>query len=87
MVILWRDGGHIRAVGLATKPRFDDGTPRVPVPNPAAQGLYEPGYLWGDRVIRISPHDVVKHIGWADSAPLSAVQASVGLSKADRVAS
>ena len=86
MVVIRREEGHVRAVGLTTNPAFRNGVPRVAIPNPQAVGLYKPGFLWGDRVTRVHVLDVEKHIGWADEALVDAILASVDLCEDDRIA-
>jgi len=54
------------AMGLTTRPRFFNGTPRTPVPNPNRCDLGDgPSFLWG-RVNWIYSLDVGDHIGNAD---------------------
>ena len=84
MFVIRRDAGHIRAVGLTTNPRFSSGTPRLAIPNPIAQGLRGPSYLWGEYVTLISVLDVEKHLGWADAALLAVISEAVNLSDNDR---
>jgi len=86
MVILRRDGGQVRAVGLTTLSKFRDGTPRLPIPNPAAQGLRGPGYLWGERVTWIAVIDIENHLGWADLALVATIENYMRLTPSDRAA-
>jgi hypothetical protein len=46
-VLLREISGHYRTVGLTSNPKFGDGQPRRPVPNPKLIGLAGPGYIWG----------------------------------------
>lgn len=69
-VLVTEDVGHWLAMGLTTLPRYQDGSPRVAIPNPLAVGLRGPGYLWGSRLARISRIDVLDRLGSVD-LPLS----------------
>jgi hypothetical protein len=84
MVIIQRDDGHVRGVGLTSKPTYRHGAPRVAIPNPTELGLHGPGYLWGNRVTLISVLDVERHIGWATETFLNVILQSVNLSESDR---
>ena len=86
MVVIRREDGHLRALGLTTNPAFRSGTPRVAIPNPANVGLYKPGYLWGDRLTLIYVGDVEKHLGMADRALVKAILSNVHLDEADKQA-
>lgn len=68
VVLVAREGGQWRIMGLTSKNRYQDGTPRVPVPNPRHVGLPGAGYLWGDHLHWISAIDLDAHIGWVDEA-------------------
>lgn len=83
MVVIRREDGHLRALGLTTNPAFRSGVPRIAIPNPTSVGLYKPGYLWGDRLTCIYVGDVEKHLGMADRALLEAIFASVNLDEDD----
>ena len=65
VVLLHRYNGRWNAMGLTSKAARSDGTPRDPVPDPAAVGLTGPGYLWG-RPVLIDAPDVRSHVGWVD---------------------
>ena len=65
MILVRREGGHWMAMGLTTKPKYRNGAPRTPIPDPPALGLNRRGFLWGHRLTRISVLDVRAHIGWA----------------------
>src|SRR5687767_6396864 len=65
-VLVTEDVGHWLAMGLTTLPRYQDGSPRVAIPNPLAVGLRGPGYLWGSRLARISRIDVLDRLGSVD---------------------
>lgn len=67
-VLVRRDGGHWVTMGLTTRDKYLDGSPRQSIPNPRAVGLKGPGYLWGDRLTNVSAVDVGDHIGWVDEA-------------------
>ena len=86
MVVIRREDGHLRALGLTTNPAFLDGTPRVAIPNPTSVGLLKRGFLWGDRLTRIYVGDVEKHLGMADRALVEAIIGHVHLDEADRQA-
>jgi hypothetical protein len=83
MVVIRREDGHLRALGLTTNPAFRSGLPRIAIPNPTSVGLYKPGYLWGDHLTRIYVGDVEKHLGTADRALLEAILANVNLDEDD----
>ncbi len=83
MVVIRREDGHLRALGLTTNPAFRSGLPRIAIPNPTSVGLYKPGYLWGDRLTRIYVGDAEKHLGMADPALLEAIFANVNLDEDD----
>jgi len=86
MLVVRRDAGHIRAVGLTRGSRFSSGINRFAIPNPTAQGLSGPGNIWGDRVTMISVLDVERHLGWADAEFLAVIGEAVNLSNEDRAA-
>lgn len=79
-VLIRRDGGQWLVAGLTTKPRYSDGSPRVPVPDPAAIGLRSQGWLWGPRPAHIATLDVHKTIGRVDEAMAEAI---IALSRFD----
>ena len=83
MVVIRREDGHLRALGLTTNPAFRSGIPRIAIPNPTSVGLFKPGYLWGDRLTRIYVGDVEKHLGTADRALVEAITVNVHLDEAD----
>ena len=83
MVVIRREDGHLRALGLTTNPAFRSGVPRVAIPNPTSVGLYKPGYLWGDRLTCIYVGDVEKHLGIADRELVEAIFANVNLDEDD----
>lgn len=73
VVLVERDGGHFRTMGLTTNETYRDGSPRTPIPDPAAVGLRGRGYLWGDRLTNVSAIDIGDHIGWVDAALAEAI--------------
>jgi len=66
VVLVEREGGHWRVMGLTTRSRYSSGQNRVAVPAPARVGLNGPGYLWGDRLTRVCALDLERPIGWCD---------------------
>ena len=60
------NGGQWGCVGLTTKATAADGRSRPAVPNWESAGLPSPGWLWGDRLVRVATIDVGSHIGWLD---------------------
>lgn len=77
--VLVEDVGHWHAMGLTTLPRYQDGSPRVAVPNPLEVGLRGPGYLWGSRLARISRIDVLDRVGSVDLPLADAIIELTGL--------
>lgn len=65
-VLVGRDDGHWKTMGLTTNPAYAGGAERVAVPNPQRVGLSGPGYLWGNRLASIGPLDIERHLGWVD---------------------
>ena len=78
-LLIDRDGGHWRTMGLTTNGTYRDGSPRVSIPNASQVGLRGPGFLWGDRFTSVAAIDVGDHIGWADAALVEAVIALAAL--------
>jgi hypothetical protein len=66
VILVEPDGWAWRTIGLTTRPRHYDGTPRVAVPNHSAVGLRFPGWLWSGKLCFTSGLDVQNHIGWVD---------------------
>jgi hypothetical protein len=66
VVLVEPSGWAWRTIGLTTRPRHYDGTPRVAVPNPHVVGLKFPGWLWSGRLCFTSGIDIQDHIGWVD---------------------
>ncbi|MGI8632122.1 MAG: hypothetical protein ACR2NA_06175 [Solirubrobacterales bacterium] len=85
-VLIRRDGGHWLVAGLTTNPRYSDGSPRVPVPDPAAIGLHREGWLWGPRPARIATLDVHTTIGRVDEVMAEAIIALSRLGADDAAA-
>lgn len=79
VVLVAQEDGQWLVMGLTSKDRYRDGTPRVAVPNPRHVGLQSSGYLWGSRMDRISAIDLDTHIGWVDDALAEAVIEQAGL--------
>jgi len=66
VILVRREGARWLVMGLTTRPRFANGTPRTRVPNPKRCGLGdEPSFIWG-RATWICALDVGDHIGNAD---------------------
>lgn|GEM_PF-2024315 len=74
------DDHRWRVMGFTTKDHFEDGSPRVPIPDHAAIGLPSLGYFWGARLTRVDPADIGDFIGDADASLLGAL---LGLARAD----
>jgi hypothetical protein len=85
-VLIRRDGGQWLVAGLTTNPRYSDGSPRVPVPDPAAIGLHRQGWLWGPRPAHIATVDVHTTVGRVDLAMAEAVIALSRLGADDAAA-
>lgn len=66
-MLVSENGTRWRIMGFTTKSRFEDGTPRVAIPDFHAIGLPKTGYLWGHRLTRIDTSDIGIYIGEADS--------------------
>jgi len=79
-VLIRRENGHWATMGLTTNPRYQDGTPRVGIPEPQAVGLRGPGWLWGGRLANISVLDIGPRIGQVD-APMA--EAIIALAQLD----
>ena len=71
---------HWRVMGLTTKRSYEGGNPRRPIPNHLNVGLPKPGFLWGDKLTRITVESVESFIGFADD-PL--VEEIIDLAKVD----
>jgi hypothetical protein len=82
-MVLWRrEGGHWLAMGLTRKSSYDTtGQPRTPIPDPAALGLDGQGFLWSNRLTRISVIDVLCHLGWATDDMMELIDRQIGPSE------
>jgi hypothetical protein len=76
MILLHRESGHWMAMGLTTNPKYRNGQPRTPIPDPAALGLTPQGFLWG-RLTRISVLDVRAHFGWVTGEVLELIERQI----------
>jgi len=85
-VLIRRENGHWATMGLTTNPRYQDGTPRVGIPEPTAVGLRGPGWLWGGRLANISVLDIGPRIGQVDEAMAEAIIALTQLDDDDAAA-
>lgn len=85
-VLVRRERSQWLIIGLTTNPRFRDGSPRTPIPNPQVVGLPKPGFLWGDNLTRIGVLDVRDHIGWVDDDLAELIAIKAGLSDTDAAA-
>lgn len=65
-VLVSRAGDSWRVMGLTTKPKYSTGEPRRPIPNFQAVGLWGPGFIWGNRLTRVSAESIRGYIGVAD---------------------
>ena len=82
VILVASKGSAWRVMGLTTRPRYRDGSPRVAVPNPAVVGLRGQGWLWGERLTWLSRLDILDHIGWVDRALAREVAALAQLDQA-----
>jgi hypothetical protein len=79
VILIEADGYGWRTIGLTTRPRHLDGTPRVQIPNARGVGLRQPGWLWSGRLCATSGIDIGDHIGWVDQALVFEVARLAGL--------
>lgn len=68
VVLIESRGSAWHVMGLTTNPRYRDGSPRVPIPDPCAVGLTRPGWLWGSRLCWVTGLDISDHVGWINEA-------------------
>lgn len=73
VVLVSSTGSHWYVMGLTSKAKYATGINRVPIPNFAAVGLDGPGYLWGNRLTRITSESIESFIGFADDALVEAI--------------
>lgn len=73
VVLVADQGTHWRVMGLTTKKTYADGSSRVAITNFHRVGLAEQGYLWGDKLTRITSESVMGYIGRADDALVESV--------------
>ena len=85
-VLIRRENGHWATMGLTTNSRYENGAPRIAIPNPQAVGLRGPGWLWGDRLTNISVLDIETRIGRVDEAMAEAIIALAQLEDDDAAA-
>lgn len=85
-VLVRRENGHWRTMGLTTNPRYRDGGERVAIPNPGAVGLRGPGWLWGNRLANVAALDVERCVGRVDEAMAEAIIELAALEADDAVA-
>ena len=71
---------HWRVMGLTTKSQYEGGRPRRPIPDFASVGLRAPGYLWGDKLTRITVESVESFIGFANDQLVDQI---IDLARAD----
>ena len=77
VVILESGDREHRVVGLTSQRAYKTTrTPRVPIPNPAACGLRNGGFIWSPKPCMCLRFDLGDHIGWADN-DLAAVIATM----------
>lgn len=79
VVIVDREDGHYRTMGLTTLSHYSDGGARTPIPNPKSVGLSGRGFLWGNKLTNVSSMDIGDHIGWADPELAEALIELAGL--------
>lgn len=68
VVLVERLDGHWRTMGLTTRRTYNNGQPRVSVPNPYSVGLHGPSQLWGRHLTAVYVLDVGRQIGWVDAS-------------------
>lgn len=85
-VLIRRENGHWKTMGLTTNPRYLDGGARVAIPNPCAVGLRGPGWLWGNRLANVAALDVETYIGRVDDAMAESIIDLAGLEGDDAAA-
>lgn len=85
-VLIRRENGHWATMGLTRNPRYQDGAPRIAIPDPQAVGLHGPGWLWGGRLANISVLDIETRIGQIDEAMAEAIIALAPLDDDDAAA-
>jgi hypothetical protein len=85
-VLIRRENGHWKTMGLTTNPRYLGGGERVAIPNPCEVGLRGPGYLWGNRLANVAAVDVDRCLGQVDDALANAIIDLVGLDPSDAAA-
>ena len=73
VVLVSSTGSHWYVMGLTSKTKYATGADRVPIPNYSAVGLDGPGYLWGNRLTRITSESIESFIGFADDALVEAI--------------
>lgn len=78
-VLIRRENGHWKTMGLTTNPRYRDGGARVAIPDPRAVGLRRPGWLWGNRLSNVAALDVERCIGRVDEAMADSIIELAGL--------
>lgn len=66
VVLVSSDASSWRVMGLTTKQSYSTGGRRVPIRNWTAVGLSGPGFLWGNRLTRITIDSVKGFLGWSD---------------------
>lgn len=72
-VMISEEADRWRVMGLTTKSTYEDGLPRIRVPDHQAVGLNGPGFLWGHRVTRVNAEDIGIYIGRANCGLLNAI--------------
>lgn len=85
-VLIRRENGHWATMGLTRNSRYQDGTPRIAIPDPQAVGLRGPGWLWGGRLANVSVLDIDTRIGQVDEALAEAIIALAQLDDDDAAA-
>src|SRR5690348_2565799 len=71
--------GQWNTLGLTTNPQYLSGQPRVAVSNWRQVGLKCPGYIWGNRLTRVSYLDLGDHIGWVDESLVTEIESLLDL--------
>lgn len=79
VILIEKVEGQWNAMGLTTNPTYRSGAPRLKIPNPHALGLRKDGYLWGDRLAKVSVLDLGDVIGRVDQSLIELLRTVIRL--------